>query len=47
MLAMHLVTEGPTRAQTAFADLLENLRSGFGMVDSLTVFCREILYEIV
>ena len=47
VLAMHLVTEEPTRAQTAFADLLENLRCGFGMVDSLTVFCREILYEIV
>ena len=47
MLAMHLLAGEPTLAQTAFADLLKNLRCGFGMVDSLTVFCREILYEIV
>ena len=37
----------PTLAQSAFSDLLENLRCGSGMVESLTVFCREVLDEIV
>ena len=32
--------------QTAFSELLENLRQGVGMGNSLTTFCRNILYEI-
>ena len=46
ILAGHLLPGNPTLVQAAFTDLLENLHHGFGMVESLRVFCREILYEI-
>lgn len=36
-----------TMTQIAYLNLLERLRQGCGMAESLTVFCREILYEIV
>lgn len=45
-LASHLLPQNLTVTEIAFANLLEDLRHGEGMVDSLTVFCREILYEI-
>lgn len=47
MLAMYLLPGEPTLTEAAFSNLLENLRHGFGMADSLTVFCREVLYEII
>lgn len=46
LLTGFLLPGTPTFAQAAYYDLLENLQQGFGVVDSLTVFCREILYEI-
>lgn len=46
ILAGHLLPGEPTFAQTAFSKFLENLNHGTGMVESLTVFCREILHEI-
>ena len=36
-----------TRTEAAFIELLRNVRQGFGLADSLTVFCREVLYEII
>lgn len=47
VLAVHLMPGEPTLTQAAFSNLLENLRNGDRMVDSLTVFCREILHEII
>ena len=46
VLVRYLLPGEPTHAQAVFSVLLDNLRHGMGMVDSLTVFCREILYEI-
>lgn len=47
VLARYLLPGEQTAAQAAFSVLLENLRHGVGMVDSLTVFCQEMLYEIL
>ncbi len=47
VLAMHLLPGDQTLAETAFLNLLEHLKHGERMVDSLTVFCREILHEII
>ena len=47
LLVMQLLPGNPTVVQAAFSDLLVNLRQGQAMADALTVFCREVLYEIV
>ena len=47
VLTKYLLPGEPALAQAAFSVLLDNLRHGMGMVESLTVFCREILYEIL
>ena len=47
LLAGYLLPGDLTLTQSAFSGLLDNLRHGLGMVDSLTVFCREILHEII
>ena len=47
VLAAWLLPGEAAVTQAAFLALLDNLRNGFGMADSLTVFCREILYEII
>ena len=46
ILASHLLPGEATLAQAAFLELLGNLHNGTGMVESLTVFCLEILHEI-
>lgn len=46
ILAAHLLPGEPTLAQAAFSEFLENLHHGSGMMESLNVFCREILHEI-
>ena len=47
ILAIYLIPGEPALTQSAFGALQDNLRHGMGMVDSLTVFCQEILYEIL
>ena len=46
ILTSQLLPDPSGQAQAAFSELLGNLRQGSGMMESLTVFCREILYEI-
>ena len=46
ILTSQLLPEPSRPAQIAFSELLGNLRQGSGMMESLAVFCREILYEI-
>ena len=46
ILAAHLLPGDPTLTQAAFSELLDNLHHGAGMVESLTVFCRDVLHEI-
>ena len=47
VLATYLLPEGLSPAEAAFHNLLENIRQGGRVVDSITVFCREVLHEIV
>ena len=47
LMVMYLLPGDPSRTEAAFSMLLDSLRQGFGIVDSLTVFCRHILYEII
>ena len=47
LLVMQFLPGDPTMTEIAFSNLLDSLRQGSGMAESLTVFCREILYEIV
>ena len=47
VLITYLQPEGLSLAEAAFYNLLENIRQGARIVDSLTVFCQEVLYEIV
>ena len=44
---MHLLPGDLTCAEAAFSELMENIRYGDGVVDALTVFCKDILYEIL
>ena len=46
VLAIHLLPQNQTVTEMALSNLLEDLRHGEQIMDSLTVFCREILYEI-
>ena len=47
VLAMHLLPGDLTCAEAAFSELMDNIRYGDGVVDALTVFCKDILYEIL
>lgn len=47
ILVTLLLPGDPTQAEAAFTMLFENLRQGEPMLDILTVFCREVLHEIV
>ena len=47
VLANYIIPGEPTLTQSAFMGLQDNLRHGMGIGDSLTEFCREILYEIL
>ena len=46
ILASMLLPGDATFTQEAFGALVENLRIGVGMAESLTIFCQELLYEI-
>ena len=46
VMMQYLLPGQESVAQIAFSELLGNLRQGTAMADALTVFCKEILYEI-
>ena len=47
LLVMSMLPGDLSVTEAAFSSLLDHLRQGSGLVDSLTVFCREVLYEII
>ena len=47
LLVMQFLPGESSVAQAAFSEFLDNLRTGRPMVDSMTVFCQEVLHEIL
>ena len=47
VLTTYLLPDELSLAEAAFYNLLGDIRQGDRIIDSLTVFCREVLYEII
>lgn len=46
MLLAYLMPDQQSITQAAFSDFMGNLRKGAAMADALTVFCKDLLYEV-